>query len=264
MINTEDELLLSHCADLLRLCVDNCMLTYSRFLDIRQQSLVYGKFHREAGCRLFFFGGYDEAERSVAVFVPEIFGIDTADALSAYFSENEQDLPIEALSITKDRFSQPLSHRDYLGSLMGLGIKREMIGDIIVSENGCLLVAEKKIAGYIAENMTSAGRATLTVQRVPLEKLSAVEAVFEKMFVTVASMRLDAVVGSVFNLSRAQALEVIGKGAVFVSGIQCEKPDKRIEIGDKLVLRGKGKVIIESMQGLNKKGKIRLNALKYI
>ena len=66
MINTEDELLLSHCADLLRLCVDNCMLTYSRFLDMRQQSLVYGKFHREAGFRLFFFGGYDEAERAVA------------------------------------------------------------------------------------------------------------------------------------------------------------------------------------------------------
>lgn len=257
-MNNEDELLLSFAEDKLRLCDENCMLANTRFLDIRQQSVLSGRFCRDKRCRLIFYGGYPGCERSVCVFVPPLFSVEDESGLMQYFNENPGDNPLSAIRVTKDRFSSELSHRDYLGALMSLGIKREVLGDIIAAEGGCDIVTMSSMAGYIAENLTGVARASVAASIIGLDELRAPEEKYDETFHSVASLRLDAVASAAFKLSRTKAVDCITRGLVYVNGVQTEKTDYRLSVGDKLVLRGSGKAVVSETPGKSKKGRQRL------
>ncbi|MCM1363651.1 MAG: YlmH/Sll1252 family protein [Ruminococcus sp.] len=257
---TDDQILVSHARDLKTQCADNSMITNTQFLDLRQKSLLLliEKEQREF-VNTFYYGGYADAERTVVVFVPRFFDFDD---IMQFFSENEQDNPLALVRIEKDKFSA-LSHRDYLGSLMGLGIKREMIGDLLVDENGCYIPCIKSIAKYITENLTSVGRGSVKANVVSFGEISTREENFELVRDSVASFRLDNMVSAAFSLSRSSSVQAIEKGIVYVNGVQIEKSDYRVLSGDKLVLRGKGKAVFAAVNGESKKGRLHVEFKRY-
>lgn len=264
-MNTDDKLLISKIEDKARQCSENSMITNSDFLDMHQKSVAASLRLPYPDVNMIFCGGFEDAERTVAVFLPEYIDAENEAELFAYFAGNPDDDPLSVIELTKDKFSPALSHRDYLGALMGLGIRREMTGDIIVSENGCKMAVLSKIAPFILENLDKAGRGTLTGRMLaPSDARQGVKAAGVPDSFTVSSMRLDSVVKNAFRLSRGDAAEAIESGVVFVNDIECTKPDKKILSGDKIVFRRKGRIIVEDCSAVSKKGRIIVEIKRYI
>lgn len=256
----EKELLVSRCLDSKKKALDNYMMTSTFFLSAEERS-VAASIEREynSDIRTFYYGGYSEAERTVAVFVPSVFGVED---IGEYFAENPDDCPFCLIRVSKDRFSA-LSHRDYLGSLMGLGIKRETIGDITVREDCAFIFTLRGVSRYICENLIKVGRGTVRSEICPLTDYVYDEGETETVFASVASLRLDSVVSSAFNLSRTNSSLAVASGIVYVNSVQILKNDYILRQGDKIVLRGKGKVILEEIIGESKKGRIHINIKKF-
>ena len=261
----EDRLLIDKIEDKARLCSENSMITNSDFLDMHERSVAAQTRLQYPDVKMIFYGVFEDAERTVAVFLPEYIEAENADDLRAYFSENPDDNPLAVIRLEKDKFSPALSHRDYLGSLMGLGIRRETTGDIAVDENGCKMVVLSKIAPFIAENMGKAGRGTLKAEIIPV---SAAENGAKPTGVpdsfTVSSMRLDSVVKNAFRVSRNDAAAAIESGVVFVNDTECIKPDKKVSEGDKIVFRRKGRIIVNGCSAVSKKGRIIVEITRFV
>ncbi len=260
-MNNKD-VLISHALDLKEKAATECYITFTNFMSVDELSeLIKKETVNNAYVETFYFGGYLEAERRIAVFVPKFLNLEES-SLSGYLKENDYT-PVSLLKIQKDRFSS-LTHRDYLGGIMGLGVKREMIGDIIVNDNGCDLFCMDSVSDYICANFRQAGRGQLVVKRTDLSEFDANASKTEMMFVSVASMRLDCLVAAAFKLSRTNAVNSIIQGFVYVNGEQILKTDYSLKQGDKLVLRGKGKTVIDEILGESKKGRLHINIKKYI
>ncbi len=258
---TEDEVLFSHASDLKMQCADESVVQSTAFLDLRQRTLLLPleKVQSEY-VKTFYYGGFDEAERLCAVFVPRFY--EENDVFEFFKTYPEFD-PIVLLRLEKDRFTS-LSHRDYLGALMGLGLRREMLGDIVTDENGCFLFCLSSVKKFIEENLKSAGRASIKVSEVQKGSFVQKNERTEDVFFSVASLRLDAVCGAAFSLSRGKAAEFIESGNVYLGGIQTTKTDRKVALGEKIVLRGKGKAVLSEIKGESKKGRIHIVLKKYL
>lgn len=249
---TEDELLLSQIKDKIAECDKNSMITSTDFLDLRKQGIAVSFLKKQKGIRWTLYGGYEDAERKVVVFLP--FYIDN---LEAFLKDNPDEEPFVTFRANKDNFST-LSHRDYLGALTGLGLRREKLGDIIVDDKGCFFFAKDSIANFINQNFSSAGRGTLKITKVDQKPDFSKNISVREICCFVATPRLDAVVGSVYSMSRTKSVEFIEKGLVFVNDEQVLKPDFKTKAGDKLVLKGKGRARIKDDSSKSKKGRTAL------
>lgn len=258
----EKEVMISHALDLKERSASQSIVTSTNFLSVEELSdIIKTERINNEFVDTFYYGGHLEAERKVAVFVPSFYSV-TEDELEVFLNNNSFN-PLSVLEITKDRFAV-LSHRDYLGALMGLGIKREMIGDILVNSEGCTLFCLKSIEDYICANLSKAGRGQLCVKKADVSKLVLNESKTEISFISVASLRLDCLVAAAFRLSRTGAVNFITQGTVYVNGEQITKTDYILKENDKLVLRGKGKTVIEKVIGESKKGRMHINLKRYI
>ncbi len=198
-----------------------------------------------------FWGGYPGAERCVAVFLPDWMDSDQADTESG----------LVALRAT---FREPLTHRDFLGSLMALGIQRPRIGDILVDETQCDLVVKESIGAYLSQNWESAGRVKLSLCPIDLADLHIPVVNVQEIRDTVMSLRLDAVSSSGFRTSRSKMVNLIAGGKVRVNDLECTKSDKIIVQGDVISVRGLGKMKVEEVGGLSKKGRTNILLKRYI
>ncbi len=256
----EQELLISRISDLKEKSADESVVTVSNFLSADEISLVSSLSRvMNKYVDTFYFGGYADAERCVAVFVPKFY---ECTDIGEFFAENPGLCSVCLIKITKDKFCS-LGHRDYLGALMGLGIKREMLGDISVNEEGCYLFAMKSISRYICENLTKIGRGAVRCEVAPLSDFSSGAERVKEMFLSVPSLRLDCIVSGAFGLSRSAACDEIKKGTVFVNSLKVIKNDCSLKEGDKVVLRGKGKAVIKEITGESKKGRIHIKVNRY-
>ena len=240
----EEQYLISHSHDKCNECINKNMITATGFLDMHEQTILAGE---RFGNRFVFYGGFDDAERKILCFLPDYL---------------EQP---EGLSVLKAVHSgyKKLTHRDFLGSLMSLGIKRENIGDILVSDNEAQIIIKDEIGEYLLSNFASAGKSSLSLELLPISELKISEAVAKEVSKTVASLRLDSVVSALFNISRSLSCEFIAAGKVFLNSREILKPDKPISEGDKITLRTKGKAVITSASGTSKKGRIIIKADLY-
>ncbi len=253
---TENDLLLARVEDCIISCADGYLLTNTNFLDIYQQSAVLEYLKKRPEVKFDLYGGFDESERKIAVFLPEYMdGVD-------YIKENTDLSPIVSLKIKKDSFST-LAHRDYLGAVMGLGIKREAVGDILVKNDGCTMAVIRNVADYIKENLSSVGRGSVKVEIDESFESAHSISDFEEKRCYVSSMRLDGVVSAAFSLSRNAAAEKIRRGEVLMNGIVMSKADVKVPFGAKLVIHGSGKVIIKEDAGITKKGRQAFIIEKY-
>ncbi len=253
---TDNKLLMARIDDCISSCDENYVITNTNFLDIYQQSDVIEYLKKKKDVRYDFYGGFEECERKTVLFLPDY--AENAD----YVRENTDLSPIVALEIKKDNFSS-LSHRDYLGAVMGLGIKREAVGDIFVTEHGCTMAVIRSVAPYIKENLSSVGRGSVTVEISDNFSDAENNSSFETKRCYVSSMRLDGVVSAAFSLSRNSAAELIRRGEVLMNGVVMSKPDVKVPFGAKLVIHGNGKVMIDEDAGVTKKGRQAFIIKKY-
>ncbi len=259
----EDKILISLISEKAEQCLDRQMITQTRFLDMHEKSVASG-IRLPGGVKRVFYSGFEDAERYLAVFLPGYIEADDEKSLADYFASSPDDCPVAVLEVTKDKFSKALTHRDYLGALMGLGINRDTVGDIKVGENGCHIAVIKSMAEYISRNLTSAGRGTLNIRILPpgeADSVPAAQGVPDSF--TVSSPRLDSIVKNGFSVSRDAACEAITRGLVFVNDIECFKPDRKINEGDKITFRHKGRIFIESFPGKSRKGKEIVSIIRY-
>lgn len=240
----EDKMLMALVLDKINQCEDKYMPTSTGFLDMHQRTVISHMLRQtKVSCDVVFYGGYDDAERVLCLFLPDY----------ANLSDNHGLAIIRA---TKRPGGKALTHRDYLGSLLGLGIKRELIGDIIVYDEGADIILLDDIAEFILFNYDKAGRTMLSLEKRPIEDLKQVEGQYKDITDTIASLRLDNVISSAFGISRSKALEAIKRGMAFVNSMEVAKPDKEVCQGDKVVLRGKGKAYLKEIGGRSRKDRI--------
>ena len=173
------------------------------------------------------------------------------------------DSPLAAVR-ARFKSDRELTHRDILGSLMGLGLQREAVGDIYLQEDCCVFVVLREVAGFVLQNMTSAGRVSLHLELIPLNELPAREVKFETRRDSVMSMRLDGVVAAAFNLSRNSADELIKSGRVSLDHLECLKGDKTVHSGSIISVRGMGKVQIEETGTTSRRGRMGIEVKKFV
>ena len=213
---TEDGLLLSLVSDRMLKCSNNFVITSTPFLDVRQQSLVLSKIKVSDDVSALFFGGSDTAERNALVFVPYCLEISDFESLKSYLTDNPDENPFSVLRLKKDNFST-VSHRDYLGALMGLGIKREMTGDIVVTKDGADIIVMKSVAEYIKAELKSVGRATISVKEVSFNEIDDIVTNIHEETINVSSMRIDNIISACFKLSRSESADAVLSGNIYVN-----------------------------------------------
>lgn len=239
----EDKFLLSLVEDKMRQCDAKNIPASTFFLDMRQQSLVE-TYCRPFGCRFVLLGGYPDAERRVCVFLPDYADEGMFDGLSYIRVQTASALP------------KPLAHRDYLGSLMAMGIKRETIGDILVRPDGADFIVLSEICEFLLSEYTGAGHARFSAEEISQTDLLLPQVETVTVRDTVPSLRLDCVASTAFSLSRGNVCAYIEAGRLFVNGVQTLKKDCKVSEGDILVLRGKGRAKLTAVGGRSKKDRI--------
>lgn len=242
-------------------------LVSSDLLNLQQQSAASGLLRRwnadgtSAPGKAFLFGGYPDAERKQVVFVPDYMEVNDEAELLEYFRQYPEECPLAVLEMHYSSGgsgvsgAKTLTHRDYLGSLLGEGIRREKLGDIIVKPDGAQVIVVRELADYLMAHYGKAGRVSLSVQVSPINVIDTAAIRRDVVKFTVTSPRLDSIVSGVFHVSRKDAQEAISRGLVFVNEVEASKPDRQLSGGEKLVLRGKGKAIYKGVDGTSKKGK---------
>lgn len=233
------------------------MITNTGFLSLTERSQAFA-ICREHGARCAFWGGFADAERTVLFILPDYIDDSTP------FVPTEEDEPLCLFSCRTKAGARALSHRDYLGSLLALGVERSVIGDILVYENGADIIVMKSIAEYLLANYEKAGTTPLKTEILPITALTPPAVKTQTVRESVASLRLDNMLTAVFPISRTAATEAIAKGLVFVNDTEAKKPDVHLREGDKLVLRGHGKAYFREIAGTTKKGRIAVLFEKYI
>lgn len=243
----QDKLLLRQLFDRFAVSQERAYLTHTRFLDLREHTLCVQAV-KQAGIsrQTVFWGGYPDAERVMVLCLPDY--LTSEDAVSP------EQSPLVLLRATKSQ-TDTLTHRDYLGALMGLGIERDVLGDIVITPTGADLFVIEDMADFIEMNFLRAGRKRVMIERVSLGDFEMPEIHEEQGEGSVASLRLDSVSALIFRLSRAQIQERIAKGTVFLNQMQCLKPDAEIVPGDKLTVRGFGRAQVLELGGMSRKGR---------
>lgn len=244
--DSEERLLLRRINDLIKRSQREYRVLYSAFLTPAEQSLVMrvDEFLGSVG----FEGGYEEAERRVC-------RVCTAEY------QPDDGAPLTLFCAVPGTADADISHRDVLGSLMGLGIRRDMVGDIIVSDKGALFFCHESIAGYISTNLEKIGRYSVRLQAGSIDSIP--EPQLKKCIVNVSSMRIDSVCAEGFRMSRTKAQELIRRGLVSVNWQICESVSRELSEGDRLSARGFGKLKVGAVTGTSKKGRLFAEIYKY-
>ncbi|MBQ1729022.1 MAG: hypothetical protein II036_01530 [Oscillospiraceae bacterium] len=190
-------------------------------------------------------------------------GCEGAERRLAHFGSEEtcgwrEEPPIVCVKIApvSEKFAEKLTHRDFLGALMGLGIRREVLGDIVLLDNCGYLFCLDTIAGYVTENLTEVRRTT--VRALLSEPPASVNEKPPLKALVTASERLDAVISAVYKLSRSQSQELISAGRVFISGRLCDQSAAQIPDGAVISVRSVGRFIYEGIERETKKGRLRV------
>ena len=217
-------------------------------------------------------GVFVDSDRRQIAFVPDSF-IDGIDGHNNFgFNQNVIQFPNKLLKIAIDSRFYGYFHKDFLGSLMGLNVKRELMGDLIIESCdkkdkqifGYIPVSEK-IADYIISELKQIGRATCKIEVVDIkDKNNLPKYKYDDKLITVQSKRLDSIVSTITNLSRTKVIEPIEKGQVLVDYVEEKDKSKLLEIGSLITIRGFGKYKLFLDKGETKKGKERILVKKYI
>ncbi|WP_223700303.1 YlmH family RNA-binding protein [Sutcliffiella deserti] len=216
------------------------------FLDPREQEIVQSIIGTNEEIKLEFFGGVSEAERKRALLYP------------SYYSPSTEDFQIKTYELSyPDKFVQ-IEHRQVLGSLMGIGLKRSKFGDIYFHEKSVQLVIGEEVSSYVELQFQEVGKVKVNLKNIPYTDLISQESGWEESSTTTASLRLDVLIATIYNLSRQKAQMFIGAKKVKVNWKLVEQSSFECLEGDILSVRGYGRSKLLSVEGKTKKDKWRV------
>ncbi|MEE1186594.1 MAG: YlmH/Sll1252 family protein [Acutalibacteraceae bacterium] len=249
VLSQEDKLLVARVNDCVRFASLKHCAKFIGFLDERAQNIACS-ISTGGHCAVYKYAGYDNGQRVIFGFVPNDMPC------------NEEDFEITALTFIS-RKTANLTHRDYLGALMNLGIQREAVGDILCEQGRGVVFLKKSVCELVKTSVDKIGKEGVKCTEQITYPLPVADN-FKKIENVIVSARLDCVVASLCNLSRTKACELINAGSVSINGFECLKITKTVENEDKITVRKYGKFVIDSADKLTRKNKLVLQARKYI
>lgn len=248
--NKDEQILAGRLSDLAKTCYNRNIPVFSGFLNLNEQNILNSLKNEFSDICILLDGGYEYAERRIAVFLP--------------YEGYDYQLPVSIIKIEADkRFADNLTHRDFLGALMNLGIERSLLGDIIISDGAAYVFCLEKISGYILDNLT----------RVRNDYVRCTgDCVIDKDFSpsykeitgSVASLRLDAMISLAFGESRSHSVSAIEGGLVFINGKLITTNAYNLKEGEIISVRGKGRFRYMYTKGETKKGRYMVVLKLYV
>lgn len=247
LLNDEERFLSAHIADLQRAAERTGAPRFSAFLNEREAVVARCAVKWEP----VFFGGYDGAMRTVCGFVEGTY---------AQELQPEDIFPVSAVTFSF-RKSDTLTHRDILGALMSLEIKRELLGDILTAEGYAVVFVHENAAGLVSA-VDKIGRVGVSAEvgvtkPLPQQKI-------QRMEVTVSSLRLDCVVSAAVNTSRERSASLIKSGMVNADFLPCTNVSAEVKENTVISVRGSGRYRLAGISGETRKGKLRITIEKYL
>lgn len=216
------------------------------FLDPFQQSLAESILKSCDDLTYIIYGGYAGAERARIAIMPK-----------SWIGERV-DLQISLLEIKGNTRFKDLNHRDFLGAILSLGLKREKIGDILVEEEGAKIAVDSLVSPFILSNLEEVSSLPVRVREVKPEEVVERNERTREIKGTVASLRLDALASLGFGFSRSKIVRAIKADQVKVNWQRANDPSFQVEEGDIISLRGKGRIIVEKVLGKSRKGRVQV------
>lgn len=229
-MNDKEEILLKNrILDLANATYFKNIQTNTLFLNLYEQTIFYSLQNILPKVKYLSYGGFEEAERKIVCFLPFY----------------EKDFSFDMLSVLKvspnnSKFSDKLTHRDFLGAIINLGIDRSNIGDIIISDNTAYIIVMTRLANVIKDNLNKIKHTKVKVTFSDMESLKSIDNSVEKI-INIASMRLDVVIAAVLNKSRSKVSEFFLSGIVFINSKQSSNHSYMIKENDLISIRGYGR-----------------------
>lgn len=236
--------------EMLKLSERKQTMRLTDFLDPRQLSILQS-LTSQADVKIASCGGFEGAERVRAIIHPPFFAIE------------QEDYQLVLAQISKDQRFLKLSHKDVMGALLHIGLKREKFGDILLNEQSCQVVLAREVFEFIRLQVTQIHRLPVECMEVPWTQLRVPEKRFVEKQVTLPSFRLDAVIAEVHHLSRTKALVPIRAGRVKVNWKVVEDPSHHVGAGDVVSVGGFGRFQIMETGGPTKSGRHRMTVGVY-
>lgn len=249
---TTNKILLSKTKDLFRLCEKYSTERFSAFMDGGELAFIEDNVTFPYGFNIMLFGGHPDSEKKMLGVFPE------------WTDPQEELFPITVLRI-ESSFMGGITHRDYLGSILGLGLEVNKIGDILVdSDKSAYCFVCSDIAEYIQSNLKKIGPRGVSVKQIPLSEVSNVKRNYQRMNLVCASLRTDAVVGAITKLSRQKAADLIAGGKVKINHRVTESNASPLKEDDLISIRGFGRFILRGEGAKTRKDRIHISVDKYI
>lgn len=243
-MDQETAFLKKRLTDLSKRAEQKNIVTFSHFLNLNELNILH-QSERELHSSFETFGGYEQAERQMAAFIP--------DALSYVW---EYPIRTVMLAPLHRKFAEDLTHRDVLGALIHLGVKREMLGDLLLLENGIYVFCADAVADYLSDNCTRIRHTSVAAKQISMQEFHYEPKRIEKEGI-VSSFRLDTILADICKLSRAAAQKLISEGNAFINAKKILQNDYPCQEGDILSVRHYGKFQIQSAGQKTKKGRIK-------
>lgn len=243
----DDKQLVAQLNDGIDLCLTRQKPYFMPFMSERKQAVLFSELKKAYFDNYLFFGGYGNSERKM---------------LGLFFDEPCEDcFPISAVEFSF-RKCDKLTHRDFLGALMSLGIERETVGDILVEDGRAVVFVKTELSDYIMSQISKVGRVGVKVDDADLSKLPQGRGFEEKTYI-VSSLRLDNIVAAVCRLSREKTRTVIMVDSVCVNFEETKNVSLNLKEDDVFTIRGNGKFVLKSILGTTGKGRIRISVIHY-
>ena len=254
----EDKMCLSQILDKIEFSKTKEKIEYTDFLDMYQVSLVENFFKKIKFQNYQLYGGYEEAERRIAIIYPEKY--------NQKMIEKNYDKFVKVVRIIlPEEEKGKYSHRNYLGGIVKLGLKREKVGDIIVFEEGADIITIEDFANILSHQLQSLTRfENSDIMMKSIGELRKKEIKMEQIKIIVPSLRLDNFVSDLAKTSRSKASQIIEQERVFINGKSETKLSKQIKLNDIITIRGKGRFVVKEFAGTTRSGRMVAIIEKYI
>ncbi|MDD3839353.1 MAG: YlmH/Sll1252 family protein [Clostridia bacterium] len=228
-------------------------ISSTSFLDPYQQKVIDSILNQFQGVQGIFKGGYPYAERKLLILKPFYYQID--------------ELPefISCLRIIGNSKSCELKHKDFLGGILGMGITREKVGDIVLDgKNRCFCFVCSDMVDYLNFNLQKIGNSKVSVEKVDISSIDIPEKEYKKFDAIVSSLRLDAVISAAYRLSRKMSAEYITNRSAKINWQIVDDVSKQVQEGDIISLKKYGRVILNQVTGYTKKKRLKVEFKKML
>lgn len=256
----DEQLLEKRLLELSRLAYNRDIITYSDFLNLNELNILHSLPKNSLYTGYVTFGGYELAERQMAAFLPDALSLRGETDIHSLFTK---ELCILRISPLHQKYAEDLTHRDYLGAMLNLGIDRSKTGDILVDGKNAYLFVKPKMRDFLMDELTRIRHTTVMVTEEAFQEFH-YEPHFEEIKGTVASVRLDSLLALAFSSSRSSLTGLIEGAKVFVNGKLITSNGYQVKENDIISVRGMGKFRFCETGNMTRKNRLYVRIQKYI